>query len=145
MEDNKAILKSKYFYLLLSLILFFLLNPFLQTNHISNLIIAICFGIIIFFSVYAVSHSRFLFVSTLILAALSFASYWCIIWVSPSNIFFISHFFLSILFLSVITYSVITSVTRHKEITADTLFGAISGYLLIGFTWELSLFINLNH
>ncbi|MHB1948340.1 MAG: ion channel [Gammaproteobacteria bacterium] len=136
LKDRKTILKSKYFYLLISLILFFLVNPFLVDNHISNLIIVTFFLFIIFFSSYKVAHHPYLIVLTLIIALLSFGSYSYVLWVNPSDMAYGVHFIFSILFLSLITFFVISSLMRQHEITADTLFGAICGYLLIGFTWS---------
>ena len=135
MERQKIYFKSKYFYLLISLILFFLVNPVLTDSHLSNFILLLFFSLIMFFSVFSVSHKTLIIVTT-ILAFVSFLSYAYIIWVSASVMAFAVHFSSNILFLSCISFSVIFSVARHRTITVDTLFGAICGYLLIGFTWS---------
>lgn len=134
-DIRQSVMRSRHFYLFVSLIAFFIVNPFLVDNRISNVIMLIFFLFIIFFSVYSVVNKT-LFVVISFLAILAFASYWYILWINQSVTAFVTHFIFNILFLTLLTFSVISSVTRQHEITPDTLFGAICGYLLIGFIWS---------
>ncbi|MES2217789.1 MAG: ion channel [Pseudomonadota bacterium] len=136
MDSQNSVLKSSYFYLLVALVSFFLINPFLEGNRISNIIIVCFFCYIILLSIYIVAKNRVIATATICLGALSFVSYWYIIWVSESDLASLVHFVITILFLGTITFSVISSVTKRQRVTADTLLGAICGYLLLGFTWS---------
>lgn len=151
-----SIIKSKYFYLLTLLILFFIVNPFLADNRISNIILFIVFSSVIFISLYVVSSNKFLRYFALFFAIFSYASYYYVIWINPDKFAYIFHFIFNFLFLSSLSYTIIYSVVQQKEISADTLFGAVCGYLLIGLIWTYvylviasidptSFSIHLNH
>lgn len=153
---DTSVFKSVYFYLLVLLIVFFIVNPFLTENRLSNCLLCFFWGLIIFFSIYAVSHNLPFTLLTAFIAFFSFATYWYTIWVEATKTTYLIHFVTNIIFLSIITYSVIVSVIKRRQITAHSLFGAICGYLLIGFTWSFlylaiatieptAFSINLNH
>lgn len=150
------VIKSKYFYLLTLLILFFLINPFLADNRVSNIILFVVFSLIIFISLYVIENDKLLTYFTIIFALFSYSTYYYVIWIQPDKFTYIFHFVFTFLFMSSITYAIIYSVAEQKEISADTLFGAICGYLLIGLTWtyiylllasidDSSFSIHLNH
>jgi voltage-gated potassium channel len=150
------IIKSKYFYLLIVLTLFFITNPFLVDNRLSNIILFVAFSLVMFLSLYIVSDKKLLTYFTIFFALLSYLSYYYVIWIRPDELTYIIHFIFNLLFLGSITYAIIFSVVQQKEISADTLFGAICGYLLIGLTWTYlyllivsidasSFSIHLNH
>jgi voltage-gated potassium channel len=134
-EYRQAIFKSKYFYLLSLLLLFFIINPFLADNRLSNLILFIVFTFFMLVSLYVVSSKKILTYVTLLAAILSYSTYYYIIWIRSDEATYILHFVFTLLFLTLITYDIIYSLTQQKEISADTLFGAVCGYLLIGLTW----------
>ena len=136
MDDDKIFSRSKYFYLLISLLLFFIVNPFLTESHFSNFLLLIFFSFILFFSVYSVMHKTFLLCVALPLAFATLFSYWYIIWIGASTTAYAIHFIFNILFLGLILFSVVFSVAKNRRITEETLFGAICGYLLIGLTWS---------
>jgi voltage-gated potassium channel len=130
-----SVLNSKYFYLLALLIIFFLVNPFLVDNRISNLILFVVFSLIMILALYVVSDRKILTLVTLFFGLLAYSSYYYVIWIRPDEVAYILHFVTQLFFLSLVTYAVIYSVTQQKAISADTLFGAVCGYLLIGLTW----------
>lgn len=136
MDGKISILGSRYAYLLFSLIAFFLVNPFLTASHFSDMILCFFFSLVIIFSFPAMMRNRYFVTLMLILGLFSYASYWYILWIDPSKTAYVIHFTFNILFLSLINFSVIHAITKHREITADTLFGAICAYLLIGFIWS---------
>ncbi len=136
MDEEILYFKSRYFYLLVSLILFLLINPFLTASHLSNFILLIFFTLIMIFSVRSVSHQILLNIITVGFACLCFLSYGYIVWIGESQVAYIIHFSLTVIFLTIILLSVIVSVAKQRVITVNTLFGAICGYLLIGFTWS---------
>lgn len=136
MVNENKIIKSKNFYLLVALISFFLINPLLTASHLSNIIMASFMSFIIFLSVFTVPFNRFFLLATWILGIITFASYWFLAWVDHDEIVYFIHFIFTAAFLSIITSSVIISIVKQDEITTDSLFGAVCGYILIGFTWS---------
>lgn len=136
MFDEHKIILSKNFYLLISIMLFFLINPLLTASNISNLVMAVLFSMIIFFSFLAVTFNRFFLIVTWIAGILTFFTYWLFVWVDHGEWVYRAHFISAAVFLLIITCSVIISIVKSKEITADALCGAVCGYILIGFTWS---------
>ncbi len=138
------IFKSKYFYLLSSIISYVLIAPLLISNQISNIFLSILFSSMIVFCVNIISHDKKLLIASLLLGTLSIVTYWDISLDSPSRSIFIIHNLTHIIFLFLMTYYVIRSVSTQKTITKETLLGAISGYFLLGLTWTY-IYLLLNN
>jgi voltage-gated potassium channel len=135
MIKNLDFLGSRYLYLLITLVAYFLLGSLFSADHYANIVLGFIFLLIFIFCFkIAISDQRALYtVAVLGLLALSGNVYLDLIGLNYFVI--LSHFIIIVIFMSLITASVIYSVTKHSSITADTLLGAICGYLLIGFTW----------
>ncbi len=136
MDVRFPILTSRNFYLLVALVTFFIVNPFLDDGHVSNTILGIFITIIIILSLHSVKRKISTNFYIIFLAILSFLSYWYVLWIKASELTYFLHFSITFLFFCSITFLVIRSVSMQKKITPDTLFGAICGYLLIGYTWS---------
>lgn len=136
MDFKDNILHSRYFYLFVSLTAFFIVNPFLEDNHVSNFILMLFFLSILFFSLYSITNDKKLIFMICTLIILDCITYWYLIFIQPIEKMYLIHFIFNIIIFSIVTFSVIRTVSRQREITANTLFGAICGYLLIGFIWS---------
>jgi voltage-gated potassium channel len=132
----RALIRSKNFYLLSSLVIFFLVSPLLVNNQTSNFLSSIFIASSILICVNIVSYHRYTIIVSLAFALLSLAGYFAIFFVSHNNILLTSHFIVNSVFLLIMTLLVTSTVASHEVITIDTLLGAISGYLLIGLTWS---------
>jgi hypothetical protein len=109
----------------------------LLTDHkVEGEIHTITFPLVILFSVYSISHHKIVLGIALSLAIATFVENWFFDFSStPTNAWAVANYVTSLLFLCTITYSVIDNLLSHKEVTIDTLLGAICGYLMIGFIW----------
>lgn len=135
MDHQQSMLKSKFFYLFIILILFFISNPFLGDNRPSDAVLFVIFSLVMLFSLYVVSNKKIIMYFTVLFAILSYCTYYYVIWIHPDDLSYFIHFIFNLIFLSLVTFSILYSVYQQKNIDADTLFGAICGYLLIGLTW----------
>lgn len=136
MTNQHPVLSSRYFYLLISLIAYFILSPLFVTRFMEYQLISVLFSLVIIFSANIVTHGRKVMILTVTLGTLSLAGTWYVNFEEPNVYLHVIHFAITISFLSTITCSVLYSITKHQSISADTLLGAICGYLLIGATWS---------
>jgi voltage-gated potassium channel len=127
--------KSKFFYLLCSLILYFVGASFLSGINYTTALLSLFFSIIILFCVYIVSRSKKLIITTLALGLVSLTNHWIMYFFNLKPAYFAFSCLINIIFLGIITTVVLRLIMEHKRITSDTLFGAISAYFLIGFIW----------
>lgn len=133
MEVNP--IKNRFFYLLISLLLFFLINPFFIDTNIDTYIFGLLFTIVLIVSVYAIEHSRTLIIIAGSLALLAIIGHWIASLIYPNKEIYLIDYIVTILFLITITITVLSYVIHDEIITSSTLYGAICGYLLIGLTW----------
>lgn len=141
------ILKRRYFFLFVSLLLYFIISPFLVELRGASYIFGVLFTIVILFSVYVIEkNKKFIYVIGL-LGLLVFFGSWVIRVLNLDTFYYSIDYAITIIFFSLITMTVLASVIRDKRITSSTLFGAICGYLLIGLTWcfVYSLIYTLNN
>lgn len=135
MDVTHDVVHSKFFYVLLSLVLYFLASPFLTADRFSDFILSLLFSIFIAVSINASTENKWVLVGTFFFGTLSLISYWDMTFFHASSGVDIHHYMVNIIFMALITYAVLTTVARQKNVTSDTMFGAISGYLLIGLAW----------
>jgi voltage-gated potassium channel len=136
MTKPNSVFQSRYFYLLVALISYFVLSPFFLTEIKDYFFMNILFTLVILFSANIVRRGKIIMTLTLIFGVLSFGSTWYMTLITPDIMTRLCHFMITLIFLSIITCSVLYSITRHQEISGETLLGAICGYLLIGATWS---------
>lgn len=133
--DAKKFITNKFLYLLISLLVFFIGSPFFADTKINSYIFGMFFTLVLIFSVYIIQHSRRLLWTAIILAAATFLIYWFANIIYPAKYILIIDYSVTATFLLIITLTVLYYVIRDESITANSLYGAICGYLLIGLTW----------
>lgn len=143
MDDIAELFKSKYLYLLFSLVLYFLASPFLIAKQFNNTVLTLLISLIVVLCLNVITRSRILLSLTAVLGLSSVVSYWIITSVDGSEPFKIFHITTILFCLIVMTFFVIASIAERKEITKDSLLGAISGYFLLGLTWSV-IYILIN-
>ncbi len=137
-----AIFRSKYFYLLASLLCYFLISPLLIENQLSNAILSLFISFIIVFCVNIIMHKKIFFFLSIFLGCIALGTHWISSLIYLSQTILIIHYTAILTFLIIMLFFVISSITEHNRITKDTLLGAICGYFLIGMTWtEIYLLI----
>ena len=122
-------------WLFLALIGFFLSFPLLAESRAGTLVLDfVLFGVLIF-SAYAVSHQRKVLIIATVLA-LPTTAFWVGGRASDSMLLsFIGLAFSALFFLYIIVV-LLGEVAGSDDVDADTIYGAMSAYLLIGITWS---------
>ncbi len=129
-------IKHKFLLLLIALLLFFIINPFLVGSPIGRYLFGALFTIVLFFGSLILSRRRWSMVLGLVLAISLMLGLWSINFLKVPDTFMLIEYALSIIFFLMITVMVLLSVIADKRVTFNTLCGAISGYLLIGLLWS---------
>lgn len=140
-EDGRSIprhmhfFQSRFFYLLCSLVIYFVGSALLAGNKITNFINTMLLAGFIVICILPFIKRKGIFTLVTILATVILFLHFMVIFIRHDESIFVALYILCALFLSLITYSVIYTIIQHQRITVDSLFGAICGYFLIGFTW----------
>jgi hypothetical protein len=136
MKHLFSVFQSKYFYLLVSLICYFIGTPFLVHKQISNFIISTLLSIFIVLCINLISAKRFLLYSSIALGIIALMTYWIMSYSGMSERLAFIHYSTILVFLVIMTYYVISAVAEQKHITTDSLLGAICGYFMLGLLWS---------
>lgn len=128
--------QSRFFYLLCSLVIYFIGSALLSGSKVTNFVntLFLAFFIVLCILPFVKHKSIFTLVTALALSIL--ALHFTVIFIIQDEAVFIALYLICAIFLSLITYAVIYTIIQHQRITIDSLFGAICGYFLIGFTWS---------
>lgn len=137
MINIATLINSKYLYLLVTLILYFLASPLLIANQVNNTILSLIITLFIVLCINVINRNAVLLMLSVMLGSVSMICHWLIYLNHASNFIHFVYILSILAFLMVMTFFVILSVAKSKEITVDSLLGAISGYFLIGLTWSV--------
>ncbi|MGH7800409.1 MAG: potassium channel family protein [Thermodesulfobacteriota bacterium] len=147
-KENRSILslflkgtKSKFFYLLISLVLLLLVYPFLEHGTIREAFLSILSAAIPITSIYAVSYNKRNLIIAILLGVPTVAGEL----IDLSGIEFPHAVIVvfALLFYLFTLITIISYVFRYEEVTGDTIYGAICVYFLIGITWT-TIFVLIN-
>ncbi len=127
--------KNNLFYLLISLLIFFIVNAFLSNDAADMYVFGLFFTVVLFLSVYSLYKSRRLIYLGILLGIFSWLGYWASHW-SDAGLVFIIDYALTALFFTVVTHIIIMHVMTQKVISFNTICGAICGYLLMGMVFS---------
>lgn len=127
--------RSRFFYLLCSLVVYFIGSALLHGSKITNFINTLLLAAFIIICIFPFVKHKGIFTLITILALTILGLHFTVIFLAQNETIFIVLYSVCSLFLSLITYAVIYTIIQHQRITIDSLFGAICGYFLIGFTW----------
>jgi voltage-gated potassium channel len=122
-----SVTRSHFFYLLVSLFLMLMLQPF----FIERIVISACFSAVLLSAVYALSEERRVFILALIIAVPVLAGRWLDLFLESTYLGTMVHGGAA-LFLGFTACIVLSHVLKDEEVTADKIYGAICVYLLIG-------------
>ena len=120
--------------LLISLLLLFILSPFVIALRFGVVLINIVGVAVLLSGTYAVSKRKRFFAATVILAAASVVLSGLILALPGHWIVLAGHVCLLVL-LGLFSVSILANVLSAGSITADKIYGAICVYLLIGYAW----------
>jgi voltage-gated potassium channel len=132
---HKALQQNKFLYLFISLITFFIVDAFLK-DHFFQYLLNIFFSLVIIFSLYTIAYSKkLLFLTAIIIGIATMLVKWSQELVLPNYTMTIAQLSFAVTFFSLITFTTLYYTLSHRIITINTLFGAVSCYLLMGLTW----------
>ena len=126
--------RARHLVLLISLLLLFLVSPFVVSVRYGTVIITIASAIVMVSGTYAVSERRRFFVVTLVVAAAAVATNWLMVALQREWIAVASHG-LTLLLLGLFAVGILGDVLHGGRISADKIYGAICVYFLVGFAW----------
>jgi Ion channel len=134
---NRQILRHRLLIFLLLLLTTLLVLPFVYEYfaHFMGVLIAF-FSIILFAAIYILSGNREILTVSFFLATLTLTVIWFNTLIISSKLM-IFGLCLEISFFTLTTYVLLTHVLTIKRVSADKIYGAISGYLLIGLIWAM--------
>jgi ion channel len=112
------------------LLVVYAILPFFEKRLFTDLMSTI----ILIFGLSAISNSRIQLIACSLVALLAIAAIWLSRWF-PGKQLNIGGDGLDILFLILVICAILSNVFRSREITTETLAGAICAYLLIGALW----------
>jgi hypothetical protein len=135
-KPHLSLPQGNFFYLLVSLLLIFLVYPFVKESVLGVRFLDIILSAILLSAIYAVSQKKQLFIIALVLALPTLAIHWSKYFVSDPYVFFAGES-MTALFLIFTGSIILIHVFRDEEVTANKIAGAICVYLLIGLTWGI--------
>lgn len=134
---NRFILRHRLLLFLVLLIITLLLFPFVYEYFERLLgILEIFFSIVLFMAIYILSHNRELLTVSFFLAALTLTIIWFNTLLASKQLMILG-LILEISFFTLTTYVLLSHVLSFKRVTADKIYGTISGYLLIGLIFAM--------
>jgi voltage-gated potassium channel len=132
--------KERFLILLIALLLFFVLRPFLEGFARVTFLMNIFVSVILFCGLYAVSRKKSVFVIALLIALPIFGAEWMNNFVEMPYLSLLAKM-LGALFYAYTSIIILTYIFREKEITPEPIYGAICVYFLMGLMWACIFFV----
>jgi hypothetical protein len=126
--------QTRFLLLLVSLLAMMVLEPFLFDYTRIWFLVDIFFSIILFTSIYAVSDKKSTALIAILLAVPKLATLWIEGFISYTPVAFLDSIF-GIAFIGYIIILILRHIFKQKEVTLETIYGAIVVYILIGLLW----------
>lgn len=134
---NRFILRHRLLIFLVLLVLTLITFPFVYEYFARLLgVLEIIFSIVLFTAIYILSANRELLTVSFFLAVLTLTIIWFNTMLASKSLMILG-LCLQISFFSLTTYVLLSHVLSFKRVTADKIYGTISGYLLIGMIWAM--------
>ena len=128
----------RHFAILLAVLLFFiLLMPFVAEADIAGgIFVRVGLSVVLLTAIYAVSHKRWVFTVALILALPALTAKWASHFIDTPTGSIVS-LCLTATFFWFTAVVVLAAILRQREVSADTILGGISVYLLMALAFTL--------
>lgn len=120
--------KYKMFNFMVSIFLLLILQAVLEGTKYGYIVLNLLSTIVLILGVHAVGSSKKRLIILVLLGLPWFISEWTF---TTSN----RTIFVSMLFFMFVTVTILEHILRSKDVTADTLYGAVCVYLLLGIMW----------
>jgi len=126
---------SKFSYLFVTQVLLIVLFPYLAKPGLSTVIFRLLSALTFVAAVYAVSDKRTQWITGLCLAVPTAALNSWVAFHPGSSSLFVPSLVSTLTFLSFTVVTLLRAVLRTETVTRDTIYGALSVYLLMAFVW----------
>ena len=135
---SKHTKRSRFSYLFATLISLIVLFPYLAKTGLSTVIFRLLSALTFVAAVYAVSDKRAQWITGLFLALpTAILNTWFTVHPGSSSLAVIS-LVSTLMFLSFTLITLLRAVLRAETVTRDTIYGALSVYLLMAFVWGIA-------
>lgn len=125
---------NRFCFLLISIVLFMILRPFMEGLVRISFLMEIFVSAILLSGIYAMSEDRVSLVFALLTGLPALFSSWSFQLLKIPSLFLIHHICAG-LFFAVATIIILRHLLNQKVVTTDLIWGAVCGYFLIGFMW----------
>jgi len=126
---------NRFSFLLVSIVLFLILRPFVEDFVRISFLMEIFISAILLSGIYAVSEDRISLVFALVTGLPALFMNWSFqIFEIPSLL--VIHHICSALFFATATIVIVRHLMNQKVVTVDLIWGAVCGYFFIGFMWS---------
>ncbi len=125
---------NRFSFLLISIILFMILRPFVEDLVRLNFLMEIFVTAILLSGIYAVSEDRVTLVFALLTGLPALFTNWTFQLLKIPSLLLIHHI-CAALFFAVATIIIVRHLVNQKVVTVDLIWGAVCGYFFIGFMW----------
>jgi hypothetical protein len=122
--------------LLLTLVLILLIVPMLEAWDTKGLILRTVFSFVVLSSAIATKRGRVQSITSLVVAAIVVPTFWLTM-LFRTPLFFVFGCVLDALFLAAMAVFILVGVLKKHLATAESIYGAVAAYLLIGLAWTM--------
>lgn len=124
----------------IALIVFLAVLPLLEDSEAARIFTDILLVILLFFAVQAISHKVYQMVIGIVLVIITIIFY-AFFYLTGVVRYFNAAIVVTLVFFILVSIAIFLAVIREREITRDTIFGAISVYFLLGLTWAMGIMV----
>jgi hypothetical protein len=128
---------SRFLFLLISILLMFVLRPFLEGYIGFGILLEMFFSFILLSGVYAVSQKKHHVIIALALASPALFMRWSTHLVQSPAFSLVANSFMILFFFYVVTVF-LAFLFKEDEVTADVIMAAVCGYVFIGLMWAFA-------
>jgi len=125
---------NRFSFLLVSIVLFLILRPFVEGLVRISFLMEIFISAILLSGIYAVSEDRVSLVFALVTGLPALFANWCFQLFKIPSLLLINQISAA-LFFAAATIIIVRHLINQNVVTVDLIWGAVCGYFLIGFMW----------
>ncbi len=125
---------GRFLFLLISILLLFVMRPFLQGFIGIRMLLDVLFSLILFSGIFAISRKNYHLIIGLVIALPAFVIRWSAHFVESPSLMLVGHSFM-ILFFAYTMIILLSYLFREDEVTADAILCAVCVYFFIGLMW----------
>jgi len=133
-----AQLRGRFSFLLFSLLFLLIIHPFFMEHPLGSLLLNLLLSIILISGMYTIAEKKFTLHLALILVILTLASRWLGYVYEQNELLLGLGYFFAMAFFVVTTVLILVHIAREREVTANTIYAALSAYLLMALSWAFA-------